>query len=101
MTFDIGEEKRKRHRRTAPEIARHYKCPNEDCPKSYGSEGSLNQHLKLKHKQYYEQLMQSDNAAQYKNMSMGSSIKSQDDEDNGQSQDQEDSSFQNYTLGQD
>lgn len=36
MTFDIAEEKRKRHRRTATEIARHYKCPIEDCPKSYG-----------------------------------------------------------------
>jgi len=42
MTFDIAEEKRKRHRRTATEIARHYRCPAEDCPKSYGSEGSLN-----------------------------------------------------------
>ena len=53
MTFDIAEEKRKRHRRTAPEISRHYRCPFEDCPKSYGytffsylylfsSEGSLN-----------------------------------------------------------
>jgi hypothetical protein len=36
MTFDIAEEKRKRHRRTATEIARHYRCPIEDCPKSYG-----------------------------------------------------------------
>jgi hypothetical protein len=53
MTFDIGEEKRKRHRRTAPEISRHYKCPTEDCPKSYGSEGSLNQHIKLKHPELY------------------------------------------------
>lgn len=36
MTFDIAEEKRKRHRRTATEISRHYRCPIEDCPKSYG-----------------------------------------------------------------
>eukprot|EP00347_Sterkiella_histriomuscorum_P022077 403331761 len=56
MTFDIAEEKRKRHRRTATEIARHYRCPIEDCPKSYGSEGSLNQHLKLKHLEFYQQL---------------------------------------------
>jgi len=67
MTFDIAEEKRKRHRRTATEIARHYRCPIEDCPKSYGyityyiyansnysSEGSLNQHIKLKHPEYYQ-----------------------------------------------
>ena len=63
MTFDIAEEKRKRHRRTATEIARHYRCPIEDCPKSYGyvsmkcnqyrSEGSLNQHIKLKHPEFY------------------------------------------------
>lgn len=64
MTFDIAEEKRKRHRRTATEIARHYKCPVDECPKSYGyehshliscrSEGSLNQHIKLKHPEYYQ-----------------------------------------------
>jgi hypothetical protein len=36
MTFDIAEEKRKRHRRTAPEISRHYRCSFEECPKSYG-----------------------------------------------------------------
>ncbi|CDW90819.1 zinc c2h2 type family protein [Stylonychia lemnae] len=56
MTFDIAEEKRKRHRRTATEIARHYRCPIEDCPKSYGSEGSLNQHIKLKHPEFYQQM---------------------------------------------
>lgn len=56
MTFDIAEEKRKRHRRTATEIARHYKCPVEECPKSYGSEGSLNQHIKLKHPEFYQQM---------------------------------------------
>ena len=64
ITFDIADEKRKRHRRTATEISRPYLCPIEDCPKSYGyvnyllyrffsSEGSLNQHLKLKHPEYY------------------------------------------------
>lgn len=56
MTFDIAEEKRKRHRRTATEIARHYKCPVDECPKSYGSEGSLNQHIKLKHPEHYQQM---------------------------------------------
>jgi hypothetical protein len=39
----MDEERRKRYRRTAHEIARHYKCPlSEECHKSYGSEGSLN-----------------------------------------------------------
>ena len=36
ITFDIADEKRKRHRRTATEISRPYLCPIEDCPKSYG-----------------------------------------------------------------
>lgn len=42
-------DKKKRYRRTANEIERHYKCPAENCKKCYGSEGSLNQHVKLKH----------------------------------------------------
>ena len=48
------DDKRKRHRRTATEIARLFKCPVADCHKSYGSEGSLNQHMKLKHPEYYQ-----------------------------------------------
>ena len=40
--FEIPDDKRKRHRRTAGEIARIYKCPRDDCSKSYGTEGSLN-----------------------------------------------------------
>lgn len=51
-------EGKKRHRRTAGEIVRHYRCPFSGCFKSYGlvsflynsSEGSLSQHIKLKHK---------------------------------------------------
>jgi len=65
MTFDITDERRKRHRRTANEISRHYVCPIEDCPKSYGSEGSLNQHLKIKHPEHYQQLVQQNNANQH------------------------------------
>ena len=38
-------DKRKRYRRTANEIERRFVC---FCGKSYGSEGSLNQHKKLK-----------------------------------------------------
>ena len=41
--------KPKRHRRTKGEIQRMYKCHSKGCSKSYGSEGSLNQHIKLKH----------------------------------------------------
>lgn len=39
--------KPKRHRRTADKIDRKHTCPN--CDKSYGSEGSLLQHVHLKH----------------------------------------------------
>ena len=62
MPFEIDTEKKKRHRRTATEIARCYKCPITDCPKSYGGEGALNQHLKLKHKAYYEEMIKQNNA---------------------------------------
>jgi len=43
------QDKQKRHRRRAALIDRHYQCPVQACSKNYGSEGSLNQHLKLKH----------------------------------------------------
>jgi len=44
---DVSDSSRnqKRYRRTAQEISRKYMCW---CGKSYGSEGSLNQHKKLK-----------------------------------------------------
>ncbi|KAL4432745.1 hypothetical protein ABPG74_011566 [Tetrahymena malaccensis] len=50
----LAEEKKKRHRRAAHEIERHYKCPQETCQKSYGSEGSLAQHIKLKHPDFFQ-----------------------------------------------
>lgn len=36
-------------RRCANEIRKSYVCPYEKCGKTYGSEGSLNLHLRLKH----------------------------------------------------
>ena len=53
-TDSNNDKKGKRHRRLANEIVRHYQCPAPEWRKSYGSEGSLNQHVKLKHKEYYE-----------------------------------------------
>lgn len=50
------ENRKKRFRRTADEIERHYRCPVVTCQRSYGSEGSLNQHLKLKHYELYQKL---------------------------------------------
>jgi hypothetical protein len=46
---DSYDERKRRLRRPACEINRHYQCPEKNCQKSYGSEGSLNQHMKLKH----------------------------------------------------
>lgn len=41
---------RKKHiRRTAKEISKNEVCPYDGCDKKYGSEGSLNLHMKLKH----------------------------------------------------
>ncbi|EGG16556.1 Transcription regulatory protein SNF5 [Cavenderia fasciculata] len=40
---------KKRHRRTASEIDRSYKCFAPSCSKSYGTEGALKMHFKLKH----------------------------------------------------
>jgi len=41
---------RKKHmRRCANEIEKTYQCPYPQCAKHYGSEGSLNLHLRLKH----------------------------------------------------
>ena len=41
---------RKPHnRRCAHEIQKKFVCPYDDCSKVYGSEGSLNLHIKLKH----------------------------------------------------
>lgn len=36
-------------RRCANEIVKSFKCPYGGCEKVYGSEGSLNLHMKIKH----------------------------------------------------
>jgi len=54
MPFEIDNERKKRHRRNANEISRFYKCPVPKCSKSYGMEGTLNQHIKNKHLEYYD-----------------------------------------------
>ena len=61
IDMDGLDDKRKRHRRTATEIQRHYACPVAGCHKSYGSEGSMNQHMKLKHVEFYRQQIQCGN----------------------------------------
>jgi hypothetical protein len=53
MSQSDRNDKGKRMRRNADEIERYYKCSVKVCSKSYGSEGSLNQHYKLKHPEIY------------------------------------------------
>jgi hypothetical protein len=50
-------ERKKRFRRTANEIEKRYHCHSEKCNRSYGSEGSLLQHVKLKHPEKYEEML--------------------------------------------
>ena len=52
-------ERKKRFRRTANEIEKRYHCESEKCSRSYGSEGSLLQHVKLKHPERYEEMLNS------------------------------------------
>ena len=56
VDFDDDEDdqrknsnRKKHNRRTAKEINRQYICPYKNCQKVYGSEGSLNLHIKIKH----------------------------------------------------
>lgn len=58
INLDLLEHKEKRRRRTAHEIERKYECKYKSCPKSYGSEGSLNQHMKNKHPEFYANLVE-------------------------------------------
>lgn len=44
--------KKKRFRRVAKDILRDFHCPVETCGKAYGSEGSLHQHIRLKHAEF-------------------------------------------------
>jgi hypothetical protein len=45
----MDDNNKKRIRRCANEIERKNECPVEGCEKSYGTEGSLAQHVKFKH----------------------------------------------------
>jgi len=43
------EEQQRRMRRKASQIKRLFQCPDKTCTKSYGTEGALKMHLKIKH----------------------------------------------------
>lgn len=52
-------ERKKRFRRTANEIEKKYTCEAPRCNRSYGSDGSLLQHIKLKHPEKYDEISKS------------------------------------------
>jgi hypothetical protein len=45
----IHNGRKKHNRRCANDISREFRCPYGQCAKLYGSEGSLNLHIKIKH----------------------------------------------------
>ena len=57
IQFEIIPEKKKRHRRNASEIKKTWMCPIDGCKRKYGTEGSLGQHMKLKHAEEYKKIM--------------------------------------------
>ncbi|KAM3138884.1 hypothetical protein pb186bvf_009087 [Paramecium bursaria] len=54
------EERKRRCRRNGIEIDRKYSCTIQNCKKSYGTEASLIQHMKLKHKTSMDQFLSFD-----------------------------------------
>lgn len=48
-----NDDGHKRVRRTANQIPRQFNCHSQNCGKSYGTEASLVQHIKLKHPLYF------------------------------------------------
>lgn len=51
---DLGKKKRKR--KTKDQVERNFRCNIGTCNKSYGSENSLNQHMKLKHPEFWAKI---------------------------------------------
>lgn len=49
MQMALSQRYKKKNRRTSQEIEKTYQCPYEKCNKLYGSDVSLNLHIKLKH----------------------------------------------------
>ena len=46
---ESSEQRAKKRRRRAEDVEKTYSCPYDNCQKSYGTEVSLNLHIKLKH----------------------------------------------------
>ena len=53
---NVQVEKKKRKRKKKNEVERNYSCHIDGCQKSYGSENSLNQHMKIKHPDFWNRI---------------------------------------------
>lgn len=51
---EVADGKKKRNRRLASDIDRTYLCPMPKCSRAYGKEGCLSQHIKLKHRAFWQ-----------------------------------------------
>lgn len=60
----------KRARRTAEEIEKRFKCEVAFCERLYGSEGSLQQHIKLKHPELYHKSQEEESMAAPQDLSL-------------------------------
>lgn len=47
--YNLSNFRQKRKRKRKDEVVRSFRCPIDNCMKAYGSENSLNQHIKFKH----------------------------------------------------
>jgi hypothetical protein len=52
----VEVQKKKRKRKKKNEVERNYSCHIDGCQKSYGSENSLNQHMKIKHPEFWHRI---------------------------------------------
>ena len=56
LNFENSINKQKRKRKKKDEVTRKFFCKIGDCGKSYGTENSLNQHMKLKHIDFWNKI---------------------------------------------
>jgi hypothetical protein len=56
LGFNNTVVKQKRKRKKKDEVSRKYFCKIGECGKSYGTENSLNQHMKLKHIDFWNKI---------------------------------------------
>lgn len=56
QTTHVEVQKKKRKRKKKNEVERNYSCHIDGCQKSYGSENSLNQHMKIKHPEFWHRI---------------------------------------------